>query len=199
MMKIGILGGSFNPPHLGHLYIAQKVYEEFSMDAVLLLPLGTPPHKGKLASRKAREVMCRLTAQAGTGIKVSTMELERDGYTYTVDTLRQLKREQPQYEPYYIIGTDTLFRLESWREYEQVLQLTEFICVPRPGDDMQAVQQKIMYFKQQYGKEIRLCSHSGPQISSTGIREAVTHGQSTEGMLVPAVRAYIDEEKLYAD
>ena len=148
-MKTGILGGSFNPPHLGHLFIAQSVYREFDLDEVLLLPLGTPPHKTHIASRETREAMCRMLAQAANGLQVCTIELERQGYTYTVDTLRQMRQQYPGHSFYYIIGTDTLFQLEHWRDYRQVFAYTEFICVPRPGDDKEKVRDKIRQLRRE--------------------------------------------------
>lgn len=87
------------------------MYREFDLDEVLLLPLGTPPHKTHIASRETREAMCRMLAQAANGLQVCTIELERQGYTYTVDTLRQMRQQYPGHSFYYIIGTDTLFQL----------------------------------------------------------------------------------------
>lgn len=198
-MKTGILGGSFNPPHLGHLFIAQSVYQEFDLDEVLLLPLGTPPHKTHIAPREAREIMCRMLAKAADGLQVCTIELERQGYTYTVDTLRQMRQQYPGHSFYYIIGTDTLFQLEHWRDYRQVFEYTEFICVPRPGDDRTKVEDKIRQFRREYQKEILLSTAVGPNISSTGVREAICQNRSTDGMLLPEIRDYIERMQLYAE
>lgn len=198
-MKTGILGGSFNPPHLGHLFIAQSVYQEFDLDEVLLLPLGTPPHKTHIAPREAREIMCRMLAKAADGLQVCTIELERQGYTYTVDTLRQMRQQYPGHSFYYIIGTDTLFQLEHWRDYRQVFEYTEFICVPRPGDDRAKVEDKIRQFRREYQKEILLSTVVGPNISSTGVREAICQNRSTDGMLLPEIRDYIERMQLYAE
>lgn len=198
-MKTGILGGSFNPPHLGHLFIAQSVYQEFGLDEVLLLPLGTPPHKTHIAPREAREIMCRMLAKAADGLQVCTIELERQGYTYTVDTLRQMRQQYPGHSFYYIIGTDTLFQLEHWRDYRQVFEYTEFICVPRPGDDRTKVEDKIRQFRREYQKEILLSTAVGPNISSTGVREAICQNRSTDGMLLPEIRDYIERMQLYAE
>ena len=198
-MKTGILGGSFNPPHLGHLFIAQSVYQEFDLDEVLLLPLGTPPHKTRIAPREAREIMCRMLAKAADGLQVCTIELERQGYTYTVDTLRQMRQQYPGHSFYYIIGTDTLFQLEHWRDYRQVFEYTEFICVPRPGDDRAKVEDKIRQFRREYQKEILLSTAVGPNISSTGVREAICQNRSTDGMLLPEIRDYIERMQLYAE
>ena len=199
-VKMGILGGSFNPPHLGHLFIAQTVYREFNLDGIMLLPLGMPPHKKNIAPKADRERMCRMLAKAaGNGMDVCTIELNREGYTYTVDTLCQLREKYPKYIFYYIIGTDTLFQLETWRDYRRVFAYTEFICVPRPGDDPNKVYDKIKQLDRQYGKKILLCMQSGPDISSTQIREEICYNRSTEGMLLPEIREYIDKERLYAE
>ena len=197
--KTGILGGSFNPPHLGHLQIAEAVYREFGLSEVLLLPLGTPPHKRDIAPKEARREMGRMLVQAGEGLALCTMELEREVYTYTVDTLSALHKAYPERVFYYIIGTDTLFQLESWRNFREVFRQTEFVCVPRPGDAREAVLDKITAMRRDYQKEILLASAAGPDISSTEVRERVARGQSTEGLLLPEVRSYIDQERLYVD
>ena len=151
--RIGILGGTFNPPHLGHLRIAEQVYREFELDKVIVLPVGIPPHKQEEAvlSAEQRERMCHLFCQEGNFLELCTMELRREGYTYTIDTLRAFhKILKPGQRIYYIIGTDTLFQLETWKEHEAVLSqdLCTFLCVPRPGDPMRKVEEKIEELKE---------------------------------------------------
>ena len=118
--RIGILGGTFNPPHVGHLRIGEIAYTEFELDEVLILPSGLPPHKpgGDVLERALRRRMTELFAKEREYFVFCPMELDREGYTYTVDTLLEMRaRYGPEVEFYYIIGTDTLFELEIGRAH----------------------------------------------------------------------------------
>lgn len=200
--RIGILGGTFNPPHLGHLYIAEQVYREFALDKVIVLPVGIPPHKQEEAvlSAEQREQMCRLFCQEGDFLELCTMELRREGYTYTIDTLRAFhKILKPGQRIYYIIGTDTLFQLETWKEHEAVLSqdLCTFLCVPRPGDLMQKVEEKIEELKERYGAKILLSAGVGPDISSTMVREAMMRGESVAELVPERVLRFMEAEHVF--
>lgn len=200
--RVGILGGTFNPPHLGHLYIAEQVYREFALDKVIVLPVGIPPHKQEEAvlSAEQREQMCRLFCQEGDFLELCTMELRREGYTYTIDTLRAFhKILKPGQRIYYIIGTDTLFQLETWKEHEAVLSqdLCTFLCVPRPGDLMQKVEEKIEELKERYGAKILLSAGVGPDISSTMVREAMMRGESVEELVPERVLRFMEAEHVF--
>ena len=200
--RIGILGGTFNPPHLGHLYIAEQVYREFALDKVIVLPVGIPPHKQEEAvlSAEQREQMCRLFCQEGNFLELCTMELRREGYTYTIDTLRAFhKILKPSQRIYYIIGTDTLFQLETWKEHEAVLSqdLCTFLCVLRPGDPMRKVEEKIEELKERYGVKILLSSGAGPDISSTMVREAMERGESVAELVPERVLLFMEAEHVF--
>ena len=200
--RIGILGGTFNPPHLGHLYIAEQVYREFALDKVIVLPVGIPPHKQEEAvlSAEQREQMCRLFCQEGNFLELCTMELRREGYTYTIDTLRAFhKILKPGQRIYYIIGTDTLFQLETWKEHEAVLSqdLCTFLCVPRPGDPMRKVKEKIEELKERYGVKILLSSGAGPDISSTMVREAMARGESVAELVPERILQFMEAEHVF--
>ena len=200
--RIGVLGGTFNPPHLGHLHIAEQVYQEFGLEKVIILPVGIPPHKAKdmVLDRLLREQMCALFCKERDFLELCTMELQREGYTYTVDTLRTFWRMlQPGERIYYIIGTDTLFQLETWKEHEAVLagDLCTFICVPRPGDGMRDVQKKVCELQQKYGVNILLSSGMGPDISSTMVREAFLAGEDVSGMVPGSVMQFMEENHVF--
>lgn len=200
--RIGILGGTFNPPHLGHLYIAEQVYREFALDRVIVLPVGIPPHKQEEAvlSAEQRERMCHLFCQEGNFLELCTMELRREGYTYTIDTLRAFhKILKPGQRIYYIIGTDTLFQLETWKEHEAVLSqdLCTFLCVPRPGDPMRKVEEKIEELKERYGVKILLSSGAGPDISSTMVREAMARGESVAELVPERILQFMEAEHVF--
>ncbi len=196
--KIGILGGTFDPPHLGHLYLCEKAREEFKLDEIWLLPSGTPPHKRNFAGKDERKAMLELLCEGRPYLSVCAIELEREGYTYTVDTLKELRRMLHENDRmYYIIGTDTLFQLETWKDHENVLRQTEFICVKRPGDDMRLVKEKIEEFARLYGKRIYLSRHTGPDISSTAIREAARKKEPVAGMLPKSIETYMERHNVY--
>lgn len=200
--RIGILGGTFNPPHLGHLRIAEQVYREFELDKVIVLPVGIPPHKQEEAvlSAEQRERMCHLFCQEGNFLELCTMELRREGYTYTIDTLRAFhKILKPGQRIYYIIGTDTLFQLETWKEHEAVLSqdLCTFLCVPRPGDPMRKVEEKIEELKERYGVKILLSSGAGPDISSTMVREAMARGESVAELVPERILQFMEAEHVF--
>lgn len=202
--RIGILGGTFNPPHLGHLYIAEQVYREFALDKVIVLPVGIPPHKQEEAvlSAEQREQMCCLFCQEGNFLELCTMELRREGYTYTIDTLRAFhKILKPGQRIYYIIGTDTLFQLETWKEHEAVLSqdLCTFLCVPRPGDPMRKVEEKIEELKERYGVKILLSSGAGPDISSTMVREAMARGESVAELVPERILQFMEAEHVFTE
>lgn len=198
--KIGVLGGTFNPPHNGHLQIAKSAHDEFNLDEVWLLPLGLPPHKRdhRVATREQREEMTRLLADERDFLFLRTDELKRGGYTYTVDTLRVWNREKNAGDVfYYIIGSDTLFFLETWKDFREVLTYTEFLCVPRPGTDMHSVTEKIAQFREEYDKIIYLLKSPGPDISSTAVRNALFQGESIKGMVPESLRRYLEGNNVY--
>ena len=195
--KVAFLGGSFNPPHNGHLMIAENVLKEFGLDEVVFLPLGTPPHKSGIASAEDRKRMCELLIEGKRGLSVSTIELEREGYTYTFDTLTFLRENHDIKELKYIIGTDTLFNIEKWYRHKEVFLLTDFICVPRPGDDLDKAMAKRTELAETYGCRIDMSGFFGPDISSTGIRDDIREGRDVSGKLSPEVERYIKEKNLY--
>jgi len=170
------------------------------LDLILLLPNGNPPHKQDLfiASKFHREQMLEIFTKKYPFMHVCPIELRREGYIYTVDTLKFLKKELGQeVDLYYIIGTDTLFELESWKDFLTVFSLTDFICVMRPGDSPVNVQEKLEYFKNTYGKIIRISRYKGLDISSTLVRERLRQKQSIHGLVPEEVEEYLVKNDVY--
>ena len=196
--KIGIFGGTFNPPHIGHLFMAEQAYYECLRDRVVLLPLGDPPHKrgAEILPSDVRLKMLDAMTERSPFLEVSRMETERGGYTYTVETLEQLSRTQGE-EYYYIIGADTLFELENWRRFRDVVKLTEFICFMRRGIDRNAVIEKIWQIRDEFGKEVLLSKTVAPGISSTEIRERIRNGEPLKGLVTEAVGKILEEENAF--
>ena len=196
--RIGVLGGTFNPPHNGHIAIADIAKREFDLGKVLFLPLGTPPHKELegVLSREQRLAMAKLIVAERPWLELSTIELEREGYTYTIDTLRYLNANM-RADIWYIIGADTLFELETWREHEKVFELCTFACIGRPGDDVESVRLQARYLEEKYGKKIYISEASGPDISSTDLRELIAHGASVRGLVPNSIADFLESNHVF--
>lgn len=196
--RVGLMGGSFDPIHLGHITIAGEARDALQLSHVLFLPSGRPPHKAHLGASPAQRLeMTRLAVEPLPWAQASDVEVCRQGTIYTVDTLQILSSQHPEAAFYYIIGADTLLDLPNWRNTQKVCTLCRFICLHRPGVADEAIGTALEDLHSRYGAQVHLVPASGPDISSTEVRRRVARGQSTEGLLPGAVRAYIDRENLY--
>ena len=196
--RVGLMGGSFDPIHLGHIAIAGEARDALQLSHVLFLPSGRPPHKAHLGASPAQRLeMTRLAVEPLPWAQASDVEVCRQGTIYTVDTLQILSSQHPEAAFYYIIGADTLLDLPNWRNTQKVCTLCRFICLHRPGVADEAIGTALEDLRSRYGAQVHLVPALGPDISSTEIRRRVARGQSTEGLLPCAVRAYIDRENLY--
>lgn len=196
--RVGLMGGSFDPIHLGHIAIAGEARDALQLSHVLFLPSGRPPHKAHLGASPAQRLeMTRLAVEPLPWAQASDVEVCRQGTIYTVDTLQILSSQHPEAAFYYIIGADTLLDLPNWRNTQKVCTLCRFICLHRPGVADEAIGTALEDLHSRYGAQVHLVPASGPDISSTEIRRRVARGQSTDGLLPGAVRAYIDRENLY--
>jgi nicotinate-nucleotide adenylyltransferase len=165
----------------------------------MLLLSGNPPHKSlsELAPVYHRLNMLGLAAEKYPFLEISNLETSRSGIIYTVDTLSQLTREQPDSEFYFIIGSDTLFELESWKNIEEVFRLTYFICMKRPGNSFIEIMMEIERLNSIYSGKIKLSNYAGIPISSSEIREAIAKGRHPVENLPGEVEAYIRQYGLY--
>ena len=197
-MRIGIMGGTLDPIHNGHIAIAEAVKTALSLDHVLLLPDGDPPHKALSVSKEDRWNMVRLAAEGREGLVPCDMEIRREGTTYTYDTLTELRAKQPDTEWYYIIGEDTVQILDSWRRFPEIAKLTRFAAVTRPGSDAAVTREKVAELREKYGAEILFAEGAaGPDISSSDIRARVAEGKPITDLVPEAVERYIREKGLY--
>lgn len=196
-MQLGIMGGTFDPVHLGHLQIARAAMREASLDRVLFLPDGNPPHKQPGATGDDRFTMVCLALENQQGFSASNMELLRAGSTYTVDTLVELRRRNPASQLSYIVGADTLFQFPTWKTAERVAQLCRLLVVPRPGCDLREIKAEQRRLAARYGLGSALLLTQGPDISSSSIREAVAQGQPIDALVPNAVAQFIKEKRLY--
>jgi nicotinate-nucleotide adenylyltransferase len=199
--KIGILGGTFNPIHIGHLLAAQTVREACGLERVLLLPCHTPPHKGcgVLAPVEDRVAMVRLAAANDPGLEISTLEVERGGVSYAVDTLQEFRRRYPDCAPHFIIGMDSLRELHLWHRVEELLPLCRFVTVARPGVDRPLRPEELALpvpWPERLLADVipgRLC-----EVSSREIRQRVARRLPIRYLVPAAVEEYILARGLYA-
>jgi nicotinate-nucleotide adenylyltransferase len=197
-VRIGVLGGTFNPPHLGHLVGAQEAYLQLGLARVMLIPARIPPHKpvDEEPGVEHRLEMCRL-AVAGDEERFEVLDLEarRDGPSYTVDTLEQLHSRMPDSELFLIVGGDVALEFASWREPERVLSLATLAVAERPGTSRAAVERAIVQLRG--GERATFFDMPEIGISSTMLRDRVRAGEPTRYLMPDAVRSYIDRHQLY--
>jgi nicotinate-nucleotide adenylyltransferase len=197
-VRVGILGGTFNPPHLGHLVCAQEAYRELELDRVMLIPARIPPHKPVEHEPGAehRLELCRLAVAGDERFAVSELELGRDGPSYTVDTLQELTTQAPQTEFVLIVGGDIAAGLPQWREPERVLKLATLAIAKRRGTARSSVDAALEAVSG--GVRARFFSMPGIGVSSTMVRRRVRTGQPIRYLVPDAVSDYIAEHRLYA-
>ncbi|MGI6695058.1 MAG: nicotinate-nucleotide adenylyltransferase [Christensenellales bacterium] len=196
-MKLGIMGGTFDPIHLGHLHVARAALQEGGLDQVLFLPDGDPPHKSPKTPAKIRFEMVKIALETEPEFAASDLEIKRRGHTYTVDTLLSFKAEMPERELVYLIGSDTLFLFPTWRMPEKVARLCSMLVVMREGDEEKAVRAEQTRLREVYGLISRLLHARGLPISSSQVREALAREEDVSGLVPPGVAAYIKKQGLY--
>ena len=194
-MRVGIMGGTLDPVHSGHVFVAGKAMELLGLDRVMLLPAGDPPHKTPPTPKADRMEMARLAAAGCDGLFACAVEIDREGVTYTVDTLRELSRANPNTEWFYLLGADALDMLDSWRNFGEVAKMCTFAVNDRAEEDVDAA--RIRALEEKYGAKFVRLPFRGPEISSTDVRERVAEGQSIAGLVPEAVEAYIRDNGLY--
>lgn len=198
--KIGILGGTFNPVHFGHLIAAEAVREQFRLDRVLFIPVGTPPHKDNMEVIDARHrfEMVRLAVESNTYFEASRVEIDREGYTYSIDTLISLESMyEGEREFYFIIGADVVPELITWKDYRNVFKKCSFIAVLRPGRESENFLHNIEQMRDIHGARIFTAVAPLIDISSTGIRERTAAGNTIKYLVPDSVEQYILENGLY--
>lgn len=196
--NIAILGGTFDPIHVGHLIAGQAVMDTGRFDALWLMPTGKPPHKATdPADKEHRLAMCRLAVTPFENVTVSSLELDRQGRTYTVDTFRELKALWPEDTFWLIIGTDSLMALEQWHMPQQLLNEVNFVVVDRGGHDLQRVRAQMDALSSTHKGDFLHVTMPLVDLSSTDIRKRVADGKSIRYRVPDSVLVYIEAEGLY--
>ena len=191
-MNIGILGGTFNPPHLGHLIVAERVREELGIDKILFIPSAISPHKQhiQLIDPTFRMEMVQLAVLGRQFLVASDIEIARGGVSYTVDTLEQLRRMYPGDTFFLLIGMDNLVEFNTWKSPEKIVELANVVAMTRPGFTPNGV-------LGEYGKKFIMCQVPEIEISSSDIRARVKQGKSIRFLVPKPVESYIYFRKLY--
>ena len=198
--RIGIMGGTFNPIHNGHIMLANEAYEQYSLDKVWIMVSPMPPHKKELDIIDAfhRGNMARLASdEYPDRFEFSDYELKRSGYIYTADTLTMLCEEHPESEFYFIIGGDSLKNFEHWYKPDIILKKAVILAAIRDHYDIENVKSQIEYLTLRYDADIRLLKTVNVEVSSTMLRKMVSEGKKIDDFVPYSVAQYIYENKLY--
>lgn len=206
-MRLGLFGGTFDPVHFGHLLLAEQCREQCALDEVWFLPSNRPPHKDDrtITPGKARVEMLEFALAGHPTLTVNRMELDRQGTTYTVDTLEELVAEDAARELFFLIGADSLDDLPTWREPQRIAELATIVAVNRGGPNsvrcpplpsLDAVDAKL---GGQVASRIQSATMPGIDLSSTDIRRRVREGKSIRYMTPRAVEVYVQEHGLYRE
>lgn len=211
--RVGVLGGTFNPVHFGHLRSAEEIAESLELDQVLFIPSAEPPHKGRadLAPARHRLAMVRLAVARNPRFRASAVEVERGGPSYSVDTLRQLRRRLgPETALFFFLGLDAFREIGTWKEFHEIFGLADLVVTSRPPDPLPpsvetlpvAVQPHFCYRRRRgwihrSGHKILFRSVTPLDISASDIRAHLAHGRSVRYLLPPSVEAYVARHRLY--
>lgn len=187
MKRVGILGGTYNPPHIGHLIIANEVKHALKLDEVRLMPTAMPPHKAadEAVTKEQRLEMVKLAVEGSAGLAVSSFEVDRGGVSYTFDTMTSLVEAEPDTTFYFIIGGDMIDQLDTWHRIDELVELITFVGVNRPG------------WKSEADYPLQLIDIPEIDLSSTLLRHRFAKGGSVAFLLPAQVEAFIREEGLY--
>ena len=200
--RIGIMGGTFDPIHYGHLVAAETVTSELGLSKVIFVPAGNPPHKQSqvITGSEHRYLMTVLATSSNPNFEVSRIEVDKEELTYSIDTVKELRRIYGENSRiYFITGADAVLELLTWYKIQELLGLCTFIAVTRPGFDKRELEQKIEEISSEYNGEILCIEVPLLEISSTDIRERCRCGKSVKYLLPEAVEEYMDKNKLYRE
>lgn len=200
-MKTGIYGGTFNPIHLGHIHILKEFADRLSLDRVLIIPTGVPPHKAapSLAAADDRLTMCRLAADEvdTVPIRVSSIEIDREGKSYTVNTLTELHEKYPNDRLYFLMGEDMFLTLDTWYRPDEICRLAALCASPRSDDGFEKLLVKKAELEEKFSAECHIENIPYFAASSTQVRELAARGESLSALVPRAVEKYINEKGLY--
>lgn len=199
--RIGIMGGTFDPIHYGHLVAAEAAREAFCLEKIIFVPAGIPPHKvqEEVTPARHRYLMTLLAIMSNPYFEISRVDLERGGVTYTVDTLADLKKEFSEAIIYFITGADAILEILSWKSPAQVMSMADFIAVTRPGYDLDQLSKTLGSFYSEFQEQIHVLEIPPVGISSTALRRRLKEGRSVRYLVPETVVTYIENRGLYTN
>lgn len=194
--RVGLMGGTFDPIHHGHLLIAEVARTEFGLERVVWLPAGTPPHKQdqKVTCAEHRYAMVVLATASNPHFEVSRQELEREGPSYTVDTVETFRKTAPECQLFFITGADAILEILTWHRHQELVRICRFIAVTRPGYDLDRLKNVL---PPHYVERIDTITAPGIDISSTDIRDRIRTGDPVRYLIPELVEAYLRKHRLY--
>lgn len=201
-VRYAIMGGSFDPIHFGHLAAAETVRQKLNCQKVIFIPLGNPPHKKNRVLSEAihRYTMTVLATDSNPYFEVSNIEVNTEGYTYTLNTIMELSKYYgKEVELLFITGADAVLEIETWYKVEELFKLCSFVAVTRPGYDKSMLEQKLQYLQSKYNSKLHIIDVPGLNISSTDIRERIKTGTSIRYLVPENVAQYIFKHGLFKE
>ena len=198
--KIGIMGGTFDPIHMGHLILGEQSYEQLQLDKVLFMPSGNPPHKRNRdggASDGQRVEMVRLAIEDNPHFELSLTEMHETGYTYTYHTLEELNERHPDTDYYFIIGADSLFAFEEWKEPGRICKACTLVVAVRDHTSSDELNQEIKRLSDKYEGHFARLDTMNIDVSSRQIRQWISEGQSLKYYVPDKVLSYMRENGIY--
>lgn len=199
-MKIGIMGGTFDPIHIGHLLLGQFAYDDFGLDEIWFLPNGNPPHKQTEEGKEAlthRIEMVRLAIQDKSYFKLCLHEAKETAHSYTYKTLQELNKLYPDHEFYFILGADSLFEIENWKYFREIFPSCTILAAMRDDKNAEEMLAQISYLTEHYDAKVKLLRAPLLEISSTAIRDRAFRNLSVYYLVPDTVAEYIQKNALY--
>ena len=200
MKKVGIMGGTFDPIHIGHLILGENAYQQLGLDRVVFMPSGNPPHKkdreGR-ASDEQRMDMVKLAIASNTHFKFSSMEMNEDGYSYTYLTLEKLNEKHPDTRYYFIIGADSLFDFKGWRNPQRICDACTLVVATRNHTSDEELDKAIADVRETFGADIVKLNTENIDVSSHQLREWIAAGKTIKYYAPDEVINYITSYHVY--
>ena len=199
-MKIGIMGGTFDPIHIGHLLLGEFAYEDFGLDEIWFLPNGNPPHKETADTGTSLEHRIEMIRKAIEGVphfRLNLHEANTEEHSYTYQTMQEFNQMFPEHEFYFILGADSLFSIEQWKYFREIFPTCTILAAMRDDKDAREMQRQILYLTEKYGARIRLLQAPLLEISSTVIRDRASRDLGVRYMVPDSVTEYIRTNHLY--
>lgn len=193
------MGGTFDPIHYGHLMLAQNALDTFMLDEILFVPSGTPwlKESTKVLSKNKRVSMTGIAIEDNPDFALSTIEIDREGNSYSYETVEELKKEQPDTDFYFIMGADSLLEIERWKHPDRLMADCTLLVAMRDDCDKEGLKKQIAYLTDKYQADIRILPANRMDISSTRIRQMIQEGKSVRYMLPDQVIRFIQKNHLY--